>query len=349
MRLDSYIVELLFEHDCVIVPDFGGLLATYRPARLHRSAHLIQPPSKQVGFNRHLSHNDGLLVNHIARQLGLNYTEALFRVNAEVAAYKEELKANGRIAWHKVGVFFNDVAGQLQFIPEEQENFLKEAYGLPSVQLKPVVKRMPEPVLQPQAELPAVAVRRNNTWLKVAAAVLPIAFAGALLYTSATRSGGGFDMASLNPFHQKEIKAEYPVAEPTTPEVAFAAPADKLSEAKAIDSTATSVRYNFATNAPDEKGIPVSTNTTAPRKNTAPATVASNGDWEVIGGAFMFEDNAEKFVQQLRSAGFKAHRAGTQRGLFLVAYGSYATEASAENALRTIRSGTNPQAWLRKK
>lgn len=348
MRLDSYIVELLFEHDCVIVPDFGGLVATYRPARLHRSAHLIQPPSKQVGFNRHLSHNDGLLVNHIARQLGLNYTEALFRVNAEVAAYKEELKANGRIAWHKVGVFFNDVAGQLQFIPEEQENFLKEAYGLPSVQLKPVVKRLTEPVLQPQTELPAVVIRRNNTWLKVAAAVLPIAFAGALLYTSAIRSGGGFDMASLNPFHQKEIKAEYPSPASVAAEVTFTAPEDKLAEAKAADSTAKAVRYNFSTNSPDEKGIVVTTTSKALPKPTTETTNAQ-GNWEVIGGAFMFEDNADKFVQQLRSAGFKAHRAGTQRGLFLVAYGSYNSASTAEKALRDIRSATNPQAWLRKK
>ena len=43
-----YISELLFLHDCVIVPDFGGFVGNKKPAQLNRSAGLLTPPSKQI-------------------------------------------------------------------------------------------------------------------------------------------------------------------------------------------------------------------------------------------------------------------------------------------------------------
>ncbi|MCC3160852.1 hypothetical protein LJ737_26680, partial [Hymenobacter sp. 15J16-1T3B] len=35
MQLTDHIQHLLRDHDCVIIPDFGGLIADYEPARLH--------------------------------------------------------------------------------------------------------------------------------------------------------------------------------------------------------------------------------------------------------------------------------------------------------------------------
>ena len=55
MRLDLFLAELLYDHDCVIVPGFGGLVANYRPAKLNeRRRGAFELDSRlefAVGFN----------------------------------------------------------------------------------------------------------------------------------------------------------------------------------------------------------------------------------------------------------------------------------------------------------
>ncbi len=49
-----YISELLFLHDCVIVPEFGGFVGNRKPAQLNKTTGGLTPPSKQVLFNTNL-------------------------------------------------------------------------------------------------------------------------------------------------------------------------------------------------------------------------------------------------------------------------------------------------------
>ncbi|MBK9417352.1 MAG: hypothetical protein IPN62_08680 [Flavobacteriales bacterium] len=46
MGIERDLAELLHDHDCVIVPQWGGFLTHYRPARLDGARHLIHPPAK---------------------------------------------------------------------------------------------------------------------------------------------------------------------------------------------------------------------------------------------------------------------------------------------------------------
>ena len=50
VQLTKYIVQLLHQHDCVIIPDFGGFVAQYKPATLDRVTGFSSPPSKQILF-----------------------------------------------------------------------------------------------------------------------------------------------------------------------------------------------------------------------------------------------------------------------------------------------------------
>ena len=56
-----YISELLFLHDCVIVPEFGGFIGNRKSAQLNKTTNSLTPPSKQILFNTNLKTNDGLL------------------------------------------------------------------------------------------------------------------------------------------------------------------------------------------------------------------------------------------------------------------------------------------------
>jgi hypothetical protein len=136
MRLEPVICDLLYDHDCVVLPEFGGLVANYRSARLNRRTHVIQPPSKHIGFNRHLKDNDGLLVQHTAKLFNLSFQDASEKIRHQIASYQQTLNQSGRLVLEHIGVFFRDTSGQLQFIPDEEENFLTSSYGLRPVQLR---------------------------------------------------------------------------------------------------------------------------------------------------------------------------------------------------------------------
>ena len=63
-----YISELLFLHECVIIPEFGGFVGSRKSAELNKFTGTLSPPSKQILFNPNLKSNDGLLVAHIANK-----------------------------------------------------------------------------------------------------------------------------------------------------------------------------------------------------------------------------------------------------------------------------------------
>ena len=62
-KIDQHIFELLFQHDCVILSDFGGFVANYVSAKVDENTRRIFPPAKTVIFNKYLTNNDGLLAH----------------------------------------------------------------------------------------------------------------------------------------------------------------------------------------------------------------------------------------------------------------------------------------------
>jgi hypothetical protein len=62
MQLNKQIIDLLFEHDCVIIPGFGGFVAQYSSASFEEISQSFVPPSKSILFNKNLINNDGLLL-----------------------------------------------------------------------------------------------------------------------------------------------------------------------------------------------------------------------------------------------------------------------------------------------
>ncbi len=357
MRLEVFIADLLFDHDCVVVPDFGGLVANYRSARLNRISHELFPPSKHVGFNKNLVKNDGLLANHIASVLGIGYKDALSRIAETVANYEELLKKDGRISWEKIGVFFKDRSGQLQFIPDEQENFLTEAYGLSPIQLRPVSKE--EIIETPVIELVSPSEKSRNTGWKVAAAVLiPFALATYMFTAGPWRDKGATITAGWNPFASHNVATSY---RPSDKKINFDPQFYQIENAfdfaviNAGDSE--EIIYDFQNDRPDAKGIRVQLNTVSVKPKEVPAikqeqkavvVSRSGGKYAVIGGAFAIEANAEKFINDLKDQGYDARMAGRKGELHLVAYGFYETQSQADRALKNIRSAENRHAWLKK-
>ena len=140
MNIDKYISELLYEHDCVIIPGFGGFIGNYAPARIQASHHSFSPPFKSLLFNVNLKQNDGLLANRVSQGEMISYADALLYVGSLVKGWNKELNSGMPIVIDKVGKLSKSKEGTVQFEQNDEFNFLPESYGLTSL-ISPAIKR----------------------------------------------------------------------------------------------------------------------------------------------------------------------------------------------------------------
>jgi cell division protein FtsN len=152
MHLADHIRPLLRDHDCVIIPDFGGLVADISPARAQPGRQALSPPTKLVAFNQALTRNDGLLVDALSQHLGLPIAEARERVRAAVAGLHQELDENNRTELPGIGIFRRAAGRGLAFEYTGTDNLLAASFGLPELAARPVragdSRTLPQPVLR---------------------------------------------------------------------------------------------------------------------------------------------------------------------------------------------------------
>ncbi|GAA4024179.1 SPOR domain-containing protein [Hymenobacter glaciei] len=152
MHLADHIRPLLRDHDCVIIPDFGGLVADVSPARAQPGRQALSPPTKLVAFNQALTRNDGLLVDALSQHLGLPIAEARERVRAAVAGLHQELDENNRTELPGIGIFRRAAGRGLAFEYTGTDNLLASSFGLPELAARPVrtgeSRKLPQPVLR---------------------------------------------------------------------------------------------------------------------------------------------------------------------------------------------------------
>ena len=227
-KIEQHIFELLFQHDCVIVSDFGGFVANYVSAKVDENTRRIFPPAKTVIFNKYLSNNDGLLAHKIIATDSISYEQALIEISRFVEEIKSSLSISKRFEIDKVGVLFLDSANNICFKPSST-NFLINSFGLPivkaipfqrekeSVSDSPIKERKVKAleIIHDKDKLPAIKnedvvipisaatkspSRRNYWW--VAAALIPIVFYSAWIpmKTDLLTGGNNFQYSDLNPF-----------------------------------------------------------------------------------------------------------------------------------------------------
>lgn len=336
MALERDLHHLLFEHDCVIVPGWGGFLAHYRSARLDEARGLIHPPSKEVGFNRHLLRNDGLLTDFIAQRDAIGFAAANTLIDYEVSRWRQQLENTGRVEIPRIGIFYRDNHRNLQFDPDDRANFLKEAFGLRPVTAiaravpEPRVIPLPERVQEVAANIPKP--RRN--WAAAAAVALLLVGGGIVAFfglsDDATRLAfGPRPSATYGPATSPVPPLHAQASVFTLPEGTFGVRTLPLSD---NDSVALTV----------DLGV-------APADSTAVATAEQPKmqlRFHVVGGCFAQPENADRLLKELQDKGYHATRLARYGELHPVAYGSYADRQEAVDALASVRRDGGGQAWL---
>ncbi len=140
MKIASSIADLLFEHECIVIPGLGGFITKTNPASIHPVKHQFKPPHKEIVFNQHLRANDGMLLNHIAHKEALSYSEAKSKMDKFVHRCLEEMQAGRRINFRNIGSLSMDERQQIIFEPDLSQNYLADSFGLSGF-VSPAIKR----------------------------------------------------------------------------------------------------------------------------------------------------------------------------------------------------------------
>jgi hypothetical protein len=147
----------------------GGFVANQKGATVDEEKHLFMPPVKEIGFNRSLLHNDGLLTNHIARHEGISYGSAAEKIKNFVADLQIRISNGEAVGLGEIGTLRGDAIGNLLFTPKEINAFLPDAFGLTSFHFEPVDYRY---VVRMEREVKVSALLRSRSprhWAAVAA------------------------------------------------------------------------------------------------------------------------------------------------------------------------------------
>ena len=130
-RIIAHIERLLLQHDCVIIPDFGGFVLQSIPAEYNEDSNLFSPSRKEIVFNPTLTHNDGLLNESYMQQYAVNFAKAHSLIRNDVAVMKKQLEDQSELHLGAVGLFLQE-NDRLIFVPEKHsgELFSIQSYGL---------------------------------------------------------------------------------------------------------------------------------------------------------------------------------------------------------------------------
>jgi cell division septation protein DedD len=219
MQIDipAHIEKLLFLHDTLVIPGFGGFTATRTPASTDFVSGVVNPPAKTLAFSENLTVDDGLLVADIADAHGLSTSEAARSVEEFVEKMRALLDQREIVTLPGVGRLYKNYVQKIQFLPDAT-NFNASSYGLPPLQFSPItrsrevsgtsaqeVEQAPagsraEPVATPQAPIPPPPMpeptyspersKGGTKWLTVLGVLLLIAaFLAAVWYWKVRKKG----------------------------------------------------------------------------------------------------------------------------------------------------------------
>lgn len=341
-RIVTHLERLLFMHDCVIIPGFGGFVLQTVPATCNVKEHEFLPSRKEIVFNPTLKHNDGLLAESYMQELQLDFKEAQALVDQDTEALKLVVNQRNRVTLGKIGYFSQGEEGELLFHPAEDALFSVDSYGLAPFHVLPL-----RTILEArEKDTPAVALpgHRKNRWLipvnrKVAAVTGAVAAAIVLFFIISVpveQVNTSLYRASLIPsdiVSSSAFSAPEGVLPGTSPEEA----------AEEIKNTPEEQPENPAAIPPD---APSAFEKTV-KPVTADPVVSNQKLYYIVIGSFVNEGQANEYISQTKlPSDFKTGI--VSKGDKVRVYADkFTSREVAEAYLSTLRQERNfENAWL---
>ena len=325
--METYISDLLYRHDCVIIPGLGGLITNYRSAKIHPVSHILKPPSKSILFNVNLQEDDGLLANYVSSCESISFASAQCKIEHFVFSIQNDLEHKKEAILPKIGVLSVNLNGILYFEPDLKVNYLPDAFGLEVIQSPAILRKSPGINVSKHIYRSSKSIQAEKTsfnW-KVAAVLIPLL--GLSTFVSFQREAIGDKYANyayLNPFKEKPASVYVP---------------------RAIEAKETKIKTT-----PKTIVETVKIHSEVKAKKTIPVlnfkTTLDSKTFYLVAGCFLSQRNANNLVGQLKTEGFEASIIGQNaNGLYRVAFKSFVSRELAVSQMEKLKTA-GKSTWL---
>lgn len=375
----DYLKKLLYQYDCLVVPELGAFLTHYVSASFTESVNQYLPPRKRLAFNEALRLDDGILINYIMLHESITRDGAMRCIAQYVSEIRQQIRTSGIYNLEGIGLLTVNEEGKLQFDPELRHNFFAESFGLQPIQAQycqPTEVSLPVVVLPVHVtsslvlsdaeadtgKLMPLPVKRS-VWYQVAATLL-IGSLATLSYVSVMQPNQLLQ-SNLNPLSLVRLPTSpltptvtsAPVSTPVTADkpVEGVAPLTKVAspvstvDAKVVVKPApvlVAAVKKSAPAIPARKPLMVKPAVIAPRVVKAPVVVKP---FLIVAGSFSSRRNALGLRRRLVKAGFAEAYLMLpvrRRELIKVAAFGASTQAEADTVMVKVRELTGVPAWL---
>jgi len=341
MKIEEHISELLFEHDCVIVPDFGGFVCNYAPANIDPVKHLFEPPGKRILFNKGLTRNDGLLAHHISGKFKMPYAEALDSISKEVKRYKENIEKDKRLTLDNIGLIYVDEKGSLLFQQDNKLNYLSDSFGLSAFYHLPVAELEKS---EKEAKVIPIYNERKKERIYAAAAIGAVLIVSAFFFNLLEKQTN-MRFSSFNFFNRKEVSqyvyspSRYKVLPATSALEPFHVIIPDAPKAASVPSPAAIASVTPKAAAVSTKTVPVTDNS---------ITTVSNSKYLIIVGSFGVKENAENLIAEFSKQNLHLSIVGRNpAGLYMVGYGNFQTHDAAIAERENFSKKFGKDSWIK--
>ena len=350
-QITHLISELLYKHDCVIVPHFGGFVARNYSSSFSKGNHLLFPPTKQIIFNKNLVHNDGLLISAFMEKNAASFEEATKTIEDYKHYIQSLLSAKKRFELDSIGLLYIDAENSLRFEAKTDLNFLFESYGFEPVIANELVIEPDLPLITPTfTDRVAVSepIRKaKKSYAKIAALAVGIPTMMAFLLLAAySKPMQPIMQSSVNPFYSPE--KTYKAGEVAHRQIYMIDDVAKPALLADANGYAAFTLNDHGTvliaNVSDTIAKPDKTLVQRTVRVTSKGSYA--GKFQVVLGCFGVKENANKLIEELQKNNISAALGGVNaKGLHIVSCGGFNTRQEAADLLENIRSNY-PNAWI---
>ncbi|MCK6608145.1 MAG: SPOR domain-containing protein, partial [Flavobacterium sp.] len=305
MQIEKYISDLLYRYQCVTVPGFGAFLTETVSAHVTGSASSFFPPKKVVSFNANVKNNDGLLANHVALQEKMSYELAVIKIGDVVNEWTYLLQNRNRVMLKNIGEISVNNEMNWVFEPANTVNYLTASFGLtPFVSPEITREVLKQEVEALEEKAPIIFTpERKKDYSYLKYAAIFVVMLGA----------GGFGYKT---YYDQQIETKTLAVQKNVQEKVQ----QQIQEA------------TFVISAPVEA---VELSVAAPVEEKMP--------YHLVAGAYRSEENANKAIAELKSAGFENAKMlpMNKHNLYPVVYGSFKNLNEAQTERKNIQKSHN--------
>ena len=344
----KYLSELLFERECVIVPEFGAFISKESPATIDYANHRLTPPTKEVVFNSQLVADDGVLVDYLCVRMEVSHEEAAGIVHDFAMRSLAVLDCNEPLHLEGIGTLQRINSKDFSLRLDENVNFLGDAFGLTSFSVQPIYrsetyqhiatkiaaeqKAKNTAMTVHEEEKPHRVNRYNYRWFRAAAYSMMVAMVLVLLGWGADKrdssiaSWNPFFYSSPNEFIAKHLNAKFEAMESVNVE--------RVPMLKVTLPTYVAGEVNYLQPLDNELLKPVDVNF-----------------YYIIGASFKNNKDAQRCAKGFKKQGFDNVEVlpVNSKGNVRVAYELVMGKDAALKRLEIIKKEYNEAAWLLRK